>query len=414
MGKRDRSKKNTEENLTGLLIILLLIAALGAFIAFNWVRNSVDLVLVGEEDMTVILGDSFEDPGTNIEGAEKVGEVDTETPGDYAISYTYGNKIVRRTVHVVGEDAFIMGLRGMQNMIVRQGDPFRDPGAFAVDRDLGTVEVSDVSGEVNTAEPGRYDLLYNFHASHVEKSILRTVEVIPQEKAENAEAVPVLRYRDLYREGKEPEDMSEGAVSLKEFRAQIKSLTEDGWYFPSMTELHYWTKGVISLPEKSVILTVDDQGKDALSRGARILEEYHVPCYCFIGGQKETDSKASDYASRYLIFSSRTYDLEKKKKGKPVIETKSVEKITEDLIMSIDLAGNSEALLYPYGEASKKAVKAAEEVGILAAFTGKEGPVLPDMDPLKLPRISVPKGMDGKKILDFLEEKKEEAGETDK
>ena len=61
------------------------------------------------------------------------------------------------------EEAHItVGLKGSEEMIVKQGDPFINPGAFAIDDRTGPLSIAAERGHVDTGTPGEYHISYTF------------------------------------------------------------------------------------------------------------------------------------------------------------------------------------------------------------------------------------------------------------
>jgi len=132
------------------------------------------ITLNGSNQMDVIQGDTFTDPGAtatdDTDGSITVsatGSVDTSTVGTYTITYTArdsaGNTATKtRTVNVVAAPdiaAPVITLNGSNQMDVIQGDTFTDPGATATDNTDGSITVS-ATGSVDTSTVGTYTITY--------------------------------------------------------------------------------------------------------------------------------------------------------------------------------------------------------------------------------------------------------------
>ena len=129
------------------------------------------ITLLGDEEMTIFVGEEFEEPGYTAEDALGVdithlvrewNEVDTDTPGTYIREYSVEDArglitVVERIVTVVAVEAPTITLLGDEEMTLLQGAVFTEPGYTAVDA-LG-VDITDLVrewNEVNTAVPGTY------------------------------------------------------------------------------------------------------------------------------------------------------------------------------------------------------------------------------------------------------------------
>lgn len=284
MASIKKSRKNT------MILILAIAIIIAVILAVTQMNRT--LKLNGLQETVINIGCEYEDEGVNIRDAEVSGEVDTAKTGDYTVTYTYKDQRVSRTVHVVDPQSLIAGLRGSEKTVVRQGDPYVESGAFAVDKDKGAVTDCEISGQVDTSAPGTYQIRYKFVSGYVEKEITRNVEVISKEKfRENESGIPVLMYHYVYTEDDKPEKLNSNYISDKDLESQLKYLKEEGYYFPSFKELRAYADGEIALPQKSVILTFDDGQMGFLSYGIPLLNEYRVPATSFLIGVNDGKTK---------------------------------------------------------------------------------------------------------------------------
>lgn len=133
------------------------------------------LTLLGADPLILACGALFTDPGATAEDAcagdvstriTVTGTVNAETPGTYVRNYEVtdetGNKAsVQRSVRVEDTDAPQITLLGDTEITLACGAVFTDPGAFADDPCEGDLTARVVrAGDVSTATPGRYELVY--------------------------------------------------------------------------------------------------------------------------------------------------------------------------------------------------------------------------------------------------------------
>ncbi|WP_186579851.1 immune inhibitor A domain-containing protein [Aquibacillus kalidii] len=169
--------------------------------AIAWTSNSftVDGVgpvieLAGENPTIVPVFTEYVEPGfTAVDGvdgdvADQVvvtGEVDTNTTGEYVLTYTVsdalGNEsVVERRVHVVDETVPYIELTNGNTVEVEASSEFVEPGFTATDNvDGDLTESVVVTGEVDSTTPGEYTLTYTVtDSSNNEFSVTRTVSVV--------------------------------------------------------------------------------------------------------------------------------------------------------------------------------------------------------------------------------------------
>lgn len=152
------------------------------------------ITLVGQASISLIVGESFTDPGAtfsdNVDGtgnATVSGTVNAAVPGTYTLTYRYtdaaGNAAdpVTRTVTVVPLDteAPVITLTGESILTVQAGSTFTDPGATFSDNLDGT-GAAIATGSVNTSALGSYTLTYNYTDAqgNVATAVTRTVNVV--------------------------------------------------------------------------------------------------------------------------------------------------------------------------------------------------------------------------------------------
>lgn len=167
-----------------LIVIGLLLCTLLA------VSVDVDVRLKGDKIITVQVGSSFRDPGATASADGRAldvkvsGEVDTNVPGTYTLCYKarylLSSGKAYRTVKVVKSTGPSIKLIGGEKITVSLGTAFEDPGYTAVDNLGGDLTNQvQVTGMVNTREPGTYKLTYEVtDDAGRSTSVERTVEVV--------------------------------------------------------------------------------------------------------------------------------------------------------------------------------------------------------------------------------------------
>jgi len=350
---------------------VLIIAVCAAVILA--VSGEKELKLIGSEEKIVNINEEYVEEGTNIEEEVKEGDVDTSKPGDYIVTYTYKEQKIKRTVHVVDPSNLVVGLKGSSHTKVKQGEPYIESGAFAIDKNTGAVKECEIEGDVDTSKAGIYEVIYTFKSGYLTKSVTRKVEVMPESEFDaDTDGVSVLMYHYVYTENDKPKKVNSNYILDTKLEQQLKYLKENDYYFPSFKELRAYADGKISLPRKSVILTFDDGQKGFLKYGVSLLNKYEIPATSFLIGINDGENKIKNYASQYVSFESHSYNMHHAGGNighGGVISAMTKKQIKEDLQKEISLVGSGDAFAYPYGDVTEDAKKAVEEVGIQCAFT---------------------------------------------
>lgn len=391
----DNKKPNKRRKINKIILTVDFIIGILIIISIFYTAFLSPLKLKGEKTISHELGKKYVDQGTNHRFAKMKGHVDTSKPGEYIITYKLLNQKVKRKVLVVDGGKIVMGLKGSSNAVVREGDPYIESGAFAIDKEDGPVndKYIKVSGKVDTSKPGTYKLIYKYDRDGIIKTLTRRVEVIDKNSfEENTDGISVMMYHYVYTEDDPPSKINSNYILSSDLDKQFKYLSDNGYYFPSFKELRAYIDGKISLPKKSVVLTFDDGQEGFFKYGVPIAEKYKIPITSYIIGVQDGARKVKDNASPYVQFQSHSYDMHRAggnigHNGRISAMNKS--DIISDLKRAITDVGNGESFAYPYGDYTDDAKQAVKEVGIIASFTTEYGKVRKSSDYSILPRVRV-------------------------
>lgn len=287
----------------------------------------------------------------------------------------------------------VMQVNGDEDTYVKQGEDYIESGARAYDKKEGFL-TDDIKtgGSVDTSTTGDYDVVYTVRNSeNMESSITRTVHVVDDMDVDD-DGISVLMYHYVYDEGKPPAKMDANYISNTKLEAELKWLSDNGYYYPSFAELRAYLEGTHSLPKKSVVLTFDDGEQGFLDYGTPLLNKYHVPATSYIiGSDPNFTEKVSTYMSEYVSFQSHTYDLHRdgntnKGKGGKIWDLDQAS-LEQDCNQAIAQLHDAQSLAYPYGDCPDFAPAALEDCGYLCAFTVQNDQVRKGDNPYKLPRV---------------------------
>jgi uncharacterized repeat protein (TIGR02543 family) len=179
-------------------------------------------------------------------------------------------------------------------------------------------------------------------------------------------------------------------MEASQFEQEMLCLKNSGWYFPTWDEVYAYVRGEIDLPDRSIVITVDDGRQSFYKYAVPVFKKLKVRGTGFIIANKLSKAKAEKYSSEFVSLQSHTWDMHDGSGGKSLLQTLPFEEAVADLTSASAILGTSDALAYPYGYYDDAAVSACKAAGIRMAFGTSGGKVYPGMDPLRLPRIRIP------------------------
>lgn len=189
---------------------------------------------------------------------------------------------------------------------------------------------------------------------------------------EVATSIPVLNYHFFYNEEYGNYCNQTICLSKGKLEEQLKYLRDNDFTTLTMQEFIDWHEGKIELPEKSVLLTIDDGGMGtSLSDGnilIPLLEKYQVHATLFLitaWWDKE------DYKSDYLEIESHGYDIHRQGDcGDKRLACLSEEELKSDLSTSIYLLESNKAFCYPFYRYTSESIEVLKQLEFKTAFVG--------------------------------------------
>ena len=242
--------------------------------------------------------------------------------------------------------------------------------------------------------PGTYKVIYKIKDSNGnDNKIERTVNVL--KKGPDNQKVAVLNYHFFYSRDDEYCN-SIICLHVDKFREQLKYLKDNGFYTLTIKEFRDWMYGEYNIPEKSVLLTVDDGGNGTSIKTGNYLisslEEYkaHATLFLITGWWPP-----EDYKSDYLDIQSHTNLLhfEDYCGHRSRVNCIPYDELLEDLKISIAILKDSTAFCFPYYETTPTSIKAVKEAGFDIAFVGDDYKASRNSDKYKIPRYIVHKSI---------------------
>ena len=120
--------------------------------------------------------------------------------------------------------------------------------------------------------------------------------------------LPVLMYHFFYDKTKET-GKDGNWLEISNFEEQIKYLSENDFYFPTWDQVEKYIDGKQELPEKSIVITVDDGDPSFFELAVPVIQKYKVPVTSFVITYWYGD-RAND-KQEYVNYQSHSYDMHK-------------------------------------------------------------------------------------------------------
>lgn len=206
--------------------------------------------------------------------------------------------------------------------------------------------------------------------------------------------IPVLMYHFFYDKNSPETKTDANFMEIHDFEEQIKYLAENNYYVPSWEELEDFVNGKIGLPEKSIIITVDDGDSSFFKLAVPVLEKYNFYATSFLISSWYPNGIDS-VKSPVVDFQSHSHNMHRAgSDGKGAILTLSYDSACEDLQTSKNTIGTDcRIFCYPFGHFNDSAKKVLKDCGFKMAFTTQGGYVTPGMNLYELPRVRMSKGI---------------------
>ncbi|WP_065078906.1 polysaccharide deacetylase family protein [Clostridium ragsdalei] len=205
----------------------------------------------------------------------------------------------------------------------------------------------------------------------------------------NSESIPILYYHSIdYEKG------NELRVPKGKFREQMKYLKDNGYTTLTLNELYNFLAYNKPVPNKSVVITLDDGYKDNYENAFPVLKEFGFKATVFmitssINNEKDflTSSELKQMDSYGMDIESHTVNHDKLDRltyDKQIQTLKDSKEFLEKLLNK-----KIKYIAYPYGKWNESAIKALKTEGYSMAFTTAGGWANKDQGIYTLHRVYV-------------------------
>jgi len=160
-------------------------------------------------------------------------------------------------------------------------------------------------------------------------------------------------------------------LATSKFEEQLQYLKNNGYYTLTIGEFRDWMYGKIDIPEKSVLLTIDDgaagTGKHNGHKLIPLLEKYDLHATLFlITGWWDI----ANYSSPNLDVESHTNDMHTMYESGAQLLISSHEQVINDLKQSIEVTKSKIAFCFPFYAYNETAINQVKQVGFELSFVG--------------------------------------------
>lgn len=184
-------------------------------------------------------------------------------------------------------------------------------------------------------------------------------------------------------------------IRLEQFDAQIQVLKEGGYHFMTLGELAKRLKANENVPEKTIVITVDDAYKSVAEEAWPRLKRAGIPMTLFVATDA-VDNASSNYMNWDDVRRLKAEGAEIAHHSAShlhMIEA-GVEASVADIRKAsarfkAELGAVPPLFAYPYGEYNQALKQAMIDEGFEAAFAQVSGPAAIWSDPFSLPRFPV-------------------------
>ncbi|MBE9491299.1 MAG: polysaccharide deacetylase family protein [Bacteroidetes bacterium] len=184
-------------------------------------------------------------------------------------------------------------------------------------------------------------------------------------------------------------------ISSEVFRQQLQYLKNNHFHVLSLGETIQALKSGKGIPEKTVVLTIDDGYKSFLTAGLPILKEFGYPATLFVntktagGGDYLSWEELKQIADEAIEIGNHSHshsyflNLDKDELARSFREdVESAQKI-----FRLNLHLTPKVFSYPYGEFNKEMITIIRDLGFLGAAAQNSGVVYKESDLYALPRF---------------------------
>lgn len=226
--------------------------------------------------------------------------------------------------------------------------------------------------KVLVIENGKYGVEFNNQLVYIHNDSVESVYDNDNGES-NKDKIRTLNYHFIYNPQKK--ECGESIChTLEQFESELKYLNENNYFTMKLNELEMYLDGKINIPEKSIVLTIDD-GTVFDLEAITLLEKYKVNLTMFV--ITSFVGNISELKSDYLDLESHTHNMHNQyecpgygMQGGGILCLPE-EQVLNDLKTSQDILGGSKYFAYPFFDFNDRAIKLLKTAGFKLAFIGQ-------------------------------------------
>ncbi|APH13388.1 polysaccharide deacetylase family protein [Clostridium sporogenes] len=189
----------------------------------------------------------------------------------------------------------------------------------------------------------------------------------------NNKSIPVLMYHSIdYEKG------NELRLPKEQFKEQMKYLKDNGYTTLTLNELYNFLEKNKPVPEKSIVITLDDGYVDNYTNAYPILKELGLNATVFVvtsnidkDKRTLTSKQIKEMDEAGIQIASHTYNHDKLDDLPYEKQLQTMKKSKDDLEKILN--HKVDFIAYPYGKWNEESIKAAKDAGYKMAFTTQGG-----------------------------------------
>lgn len=414
--------------LISFFICLMILIGILSIIFYFYAKPKI--TLRGEEIVNIKLNEKYNDAGSiatlfdfDISKNIRVkSNINVNKTGEYEViyevnlDYLKNSAVCKRKVIVVDSDSPIIKLVG-GDIKIYQGNKYKEPGYEAIDNYDGNItDKVKIVNKINTNKVGKYTITYsvkdssdnivyiNRNVSVIERPTTTTTtdalkngdntNIVNNKGTSNG--IAILMYHYFYDKDKGEVGKDSNWMEVHDFEKQLKYLQENDYYFPSWQEVADFIDGKITLPKKSIVITIDDGHKSLFTYAIPLIEKYNVKATAFIITNKSAANKFKNFKSENMNFQSHTHNMHQggcSGGHGGLFRCINYDDGLKDLKTSISILGSNDAIAYPYGDVTNNVIKITKDANFKVGVTTKYGKAKKGMDRLQLPRVRMYQGI---------------------